>query len=873
MDSTEDLSPRILLKQILITEPPRTPVGSSEPQAAGSSEPRRSSRRSRRDAEPQTPQNILRRSLRNKIQENITRKSLPLKRRTASAVLRQQRPSSSMMFDDGETPRHLLRNILQTEPVKSPVVHDKVAPAELQPPSEDNTVTRSRSSFELSGLDLPDVTMGNIVSAAKGLSRKRPRQSLNVTAFEKRLKDAEEPENSIGEHSSLSLSSSSSLSLKTPFVDVHTEKRGLQRRVSNRRKITEEEFSAALSKQQTGDVSREALQGREVGGEDTNLAGITLGLSKLSEPDVTVDIVNCQTALYDQHDAMTSNFSITATQDKPTVMATQLQRDMQEEEERQKSAEEEEVMTNMEEEEEVMTNMEEDEEVMTNMEEDEAKEIADKTQDVSSKPEEKDDAVGFQTFDLDDGTEAAADSQSEDVEGGSEEEEAAVGSQAEDEGVEQSPTEEETAADSQSEDVEGSEEEEAAGEEEEGVEQSPTEEDAAVASPSEEEDAVSSQVEDEGVEDGPPEDAAAATPSEEEEAAGEEGEGVEQSPTEEDAAVASPSEEEATAGSQPEDEGGSVVGLNQLQRDNEEKWDGADHQTDEDYKDEERNREEERHISRRAFRSEGGLVLPVVKATEGISVIKSKSYSALGLNTSLERIQNQTGKPDWAKPSLQHLDEDSWDVNDPADRKNASFHLLRVSHDAEVSGQQEDVEAAAEEESDEEEDDNEDFPGKTPAFVREKIKFFTSSLPASPSVSKNLPASASEALPAAKPKQARRRRTGLSRRETVLPKTYLTSVFKHFAKTKVSADVFPVLNEIMDKFFDRVAEDLETYAAHAKRKTIEVEDVELLLRRQGFVNDKVPVEVLIEKYLRMDQRKILIPIATSGNVVIPKIRK
>lgn len=77
------------------------------------------------------------------------------------------------------------------------------------------------------------------------------------------------------------------------------------------------------------------------------------------------------------------------------------------------------------------------------------------------------------------------------------------------------------------------------------------------------------------------------------------------------------------------------------------------------------------------------------------------------MNTSLERIQNQTGKPDWAKPSLQHLDEDSWDVNDPADRKNASFHLLRVSHDAEVSGQQEDVEAAAEEESDEEEDDNE----------------------------------------------------------------------------------------------------------------------------------------------------------------------
>lgn len=41
---------------------------------------------------------------------------------------------------------------------------------------------------------------------------------------------------------------STSLSLKTPFADAWTEKRGLQRRVSNRRKITEEEFGAAVNK-------------------------------------------------------------------------------------------------------------------------------------------------------------------------------------------------------------------------------------------------------------------------------------------------------------------------------------------------------------------------------------------------------------------------------------------------------------------------------------------------------------------------------------------------------------------------------------------------------------------------------------------------
>lgn len=46
-------------------------------------------------------------------------------------------------------------------------------------------------STDLSGLDLPDLTIGTVASTAKGLRRKRPRRSLNVTAFEKRLKDGD----------------------------------------------------------------------------------------------------------------------------------------------------------------------------------------------------------------------------------------------------------------------------------------------------------------------------------------------------------------------------------------------------------------------------------------------------------------------------------------------------------------------------------------------------------------------------------------------------------------------------------------------------------------------------------------------------------
>lgn len=67
----------------------------------------------------------------------------------------------------------------------------------------------------------------------------------------------------------------------------------------------------------------------EQGPSETVLSeGFTLGLSKFIEPDITADIVHCNTALYAQTDVTASSFSIVATQDKPTVMASQIQRQM-----------------------------------------------------------------------------------------------------------------------------------------------------------------------------------------------------------------------------------------------------------------------------------------------------------------------------------------------------------------------------------------------------------------------------------------------------------------------------------------------------------------------------------------------------------------
>lgn len=189
--------------------------------------------------------------------------------------------------------------------------------------------------------------------------------------------------------------------------------------------------------------------------------------------------------------------------------------------------------------------------------------------------------------------------------------------------------------------------------------------------------------------------------------------------------------------------------------------------------------------------------------------------------------------------------------------------------DSEPANQSYEFAQEEEEEEDVDEDDarSAELSIKTPAFVKQKRVFASPSAQTTLTVLKEVNAGPGPQVSRRAPRQ--KRQTGTD----VLPKSYVMSIFKHFAKTKVASDVYPVINEILKKYFDRLADDLETYATHAKRKTIEVEDFELLMRRQGFVTDSMPVNVLIEKYLPLEYRKLLIPVATSGNKVIPTQRR
>ncbi|NWV17227.1 CENPT protein, partial [Origma solitaria] len=116
------------------------------------------------------------------------------------------------------------------------------------------------------------------------------------------------------------------------------------------------------------------------------------------------------------------------------------------------------------------------------------------------------------------------------------------------------------------------------------------------------------------------------------------------------------------------------------------------------------------------------------------------------------------------------------------------------------------------------------------------------------------------------------KRLGTSKRkplEPQLPRSLIKEIFSHFVRMPVTRDAFKIVERCSERYFKQLSNDLEAYTSHAGRKTVEVADLEVLMRRQGLVTDKMPLHVLIERFLPLEYRKVLIPIAVSGNKVIP----
>ncbi|XP_061450269.1 centromere protein T [Rhineura floridana] len=174
------------------------------------------------------------------------------------------------------------------------------------------------------------------------------------------------------------------------------------------------------------------------------------------------------------------------------------------------------------------------------------------------------------------------------------------------------------------------------------------------------------------------------------------------------------------------------------------------------------------------------------------------------------------------------------------------------------------VEEMSEDETDPE---NVELFGKTPTFVRARA-FPCTPLLSTPHASK-MTASRSSKQPAIKQASKTAERAHRGKREPALPRNFVKNMFGHYARMPVAKDAFKAVESCVNLYFKHLSDDLEVYANHAGRKTIEPADLELLMRRQGLVTDKMPLNVLIERYMPLEYRKLLIPVATSGNKVIP----
>ncbi|XP_027762249.1 centromere protein T [Empidonax traillii] len=155
---------------------------------------------------------------------------------------------------------------------------------------------------------------------------------------------------------------------------------------------------------------------------------------------------------------------------------------------------------------------------------------------------------------------------------------------------------------------------------------------------------------------------------------------------------------------------------------------------------------------------------------------------------------------------------------------------------------------------------------KTPAFVRAAAH-----KPLLPAPREEKPAVPRSPVQLLQPKAVPGRSRTSQRKpcEPQIARSLIKEIFRYFVKMPVTREAFKIVEKCSEKYFKQLSSDLEAYTSHAGRKTVEMADVEMLMRRQGLVTDKMPLNVLIERHLPLEYRKLLIPVAVSGNKVIP----
>ncbi|XP_059381890.1 centromere protein T [Carassius carassius] len=784
MDSTEDdISARVLLRRVLHTELPRSPVTRSATNV-------RRSMRLKNTPGLESPGSALRHRLKKKLHESASLSPLPSPKRQRSTVANTNPPvtAPSPVYDEDITTRGLLRGIIQMETEASLLMSGQPALQESEPnPAESSAGERTEG---LSGVELSDLTLHTepLTHVVRGLSRKKPQHVFSVSAFEEQfdqLPDNTEDTSNVfhkgdvsqakGDASQdLDVSSGSksglNLTLKTPFVEKRIERAGLQRKVSHRRLQSVDAFDEAVQRclEQGPNQDQSVFQdGKTL--EDSSWQKFTLGLS-----DVTELYVHSK-----KDDTMGPSAENERASDIPDS--------------------------------EPLIQEEKDHE----MESQDQEEVVPPSQDNVYLSAE--DIVLAPTQAM---TESLPESHDVELQDREFVEEVEIGNVVEIEYENIVETEDQEVVEIEDDNIEEI--------QDEHVE--------------EVEDENSEEVKDENAEEVKDENA-----EEVEDENAEEVENEEVIEAEHEHIDTSQYLERITRRAHRSEGGGAVLGIPGTSRVTKSFGAGLNPREKDllDFVDE--GRVTHQDIPGEEREALGSPEFPLLHPAAELSTPEQRS------------LQHEASLPEEDVPELAEDDDAQEEPNQSEEEELMDSEP--ANHSPEFPQDEE-----------EEEDDDDDalsaeLSMKTPAFVRQKRVFASRTAQTTPTVLKEVNSGPAPQVAKRAPRQ--KRQTGVN----VLPKSYVMSVFKHFTKTKVASDVYPAINEILKKYFERLADDLEAYATHAKRKTIEVEDFELLMRRQGFVTDTTPVNILIEKYLPMEYRKLLIPVATSGNKVIPKQRR
>ncbi|NXJ02667.1 CENPT protein, partial [Psophia crepitans] len=76
--------------------------------------------------------------------------------------------------------------------------------------------------------------------------------------------------------------------------------------------------------------------------------------------------------------------------------------------------------------------------------------------------------------------------------------------------------------------------------------------------------------------------------------------------------------------------------------------------------------------------------------------------------------------------------------------------------------------------------------------------------------------------------------SGASRRKRSEPEvasSLIKKIFSHYVKMPVARDAFKIVEKCSERYFKQLSNDLEAYSSHARRKTVDMADLELLMRR------------------------------------------